>query len=211
MPISPRTRMWLVIVGVAVVSAILAGGAVWLSQQVTIDGLTHQVAANERAIADLESQVRDLEAQLAASEATPTASEEPSATPTSKTTVAVQFTFIRQVNRSSGATRLLADYAQMLTGVEAAAAATAHGDESPPPNDYYIVNDNPRLRRLDVDPDAEVRLTTKEDGTVEPGGYAVTLERFAEIFQSTQAVRDAPFWLTITGDVVTAIKQQYLP
>lgn len=203
--------MWLIIVGVAIVSAILAGGAVWLSQQSTIDELTRQAAANRKAVASLESQVRDLEAQLVASEATPTASEEPSATPTSKTTVVVQFTFIRQVTQSSGTTRLLADYAQMLTGDAAAAAATAHGDESPPPNDYYIVNDNPRVRRLDVDPNAEVRLTTKEDGTVEVGGYAVTLESFAEIFNSTQAVRDEPFWITITGDVVTAIKQQYLP
>ncbi len=211
MSISPKARMWLIVVGVAVASAILAGGAVWLSQQSTIDELTRQAAANRKTVASLASQVRDLEAQLATSEATPTASEEPSATPTSKTTVVVQFTFIRQVIQSPGTPRLLADYAQMLTGDEAAAAATAHGNESPPPNDYYIVNDNPRLRRLDVDPDAEVRLTTKTNGTVEVGGYAITLSQFADIFASTQAVRDAPFWLTITADVVTGIKEQYLP
>ena len=38
------------------------------------------------------------------------------------------------------------DLAYFLTGDAANQAAAEHGDETPVPNDYYIVNDNPSLR-----------------------------------------------------------------
>jgi hypothetical protein len=52
--------------------------------------------------------------------------------------------------------RLSFDRAQFLTGDAADKAAAAHGDETPVPNDYYIVNDSPRLRTLTVAGDVAV-------------------------------------------------------
>jgi hypothetical protein len=49
------------------------------------------------------------------------------------------------------------DLAEFLTGEAAAQAAAEHGDESPPPNDYYIVNDNPKLRTMPIAPDATIQ------------------------------------------------------
>ena len=39
---------------------------------------------------------------------------------------------------------------------EAATAAAEDGEESPPPNDYYVRNQNAQLRELGVDPDTPV-------------------------------------------------------
>src|SRR5512135_2270668 len=102
MPMSQRSKMWLVVVGVALASAAIAGAAVWYSQQARIDELEREAAANKKAVADLTAQVDDLEAQLARAEATPAAPEEPTGTPTSKPTVVEQFTFIKRVTRSAG-------------------------------------------------------------------------------------------------------------
>jgi hypothetical protein len=52
--------------------------------------------------------------------------------------------------------RLSFDQAEFLTGAAANEAAAAHGEQTPVPNDYYIVNDNPRLRTRTVAGDAVV-------------------------------------------------------
>ena len=44
----------------------------------------------------------------------------------------------------------------LLTGNAADAASAAHGGESPVPNDYYIQNDNPRLREVVIADQATV-------------------------------------------------------
>ncbi|MCU1499730.1 MAG: hypothetical protein JWM47_3683 [Acidimicrobiales bacterium] len=51
---------------------------------------------------------------------------------------------------------IIFDKVEFLTGDAAAEAATEAGDESPPPNGYYIVNENQTVRRLAVVPDAQV-------------------------------------------------------
>jgi hypothetical protein len=48
------------------------------------------------------------------------------------------------------------DLAYFLTGDAANQAAAEHGDETPVPNDYYIVNDNPLLRTTPISPSVEI-------------------------------------------------------
>lgn len=50
------------------------------------------------------------------------------------------------------------DYLQILTGQAAADAATAAGEESPPPNDYFILNEEKTLRTLSLPKSASITL-----------------------------------------------------
>lgn len=105
------------------------------------------------------------------------------------------------------------DVVQWLTGEEARAAYTADHPDDPggPPNDYYVVNENPRLRVLPVAGDATV--------TVLEHGFEPTQIAFEDLpaFLADDALPDDralwhdPFWLTVRGDTVTAIEEQYIP
>jgi hypothetical protein len=110
------------------------------------------------------------------------------------------------------------DLAYFLTGEEANAAAEEHGDEVPVPNDYYIVNDNPKIRTLGVAPDLEIVLFDWDrcceetisgslEGLAEAinGGEPVTVD--GHLYQGPLS----PYWLTVEGGAVTRIEEQYLP
>ncbi len=92
------------------------------------------------------------------------------------------------------------DLAQFLTGAAAEAAAAERGDEVN--NDYYIVNDNPRLRTLIAEGDTVVRVL--EGGT--PDLLDSNVADFA-----VERSPDAGFWVTIEGGIVTEIEQQFVP
>jgi hypothetical protein len=110
------------------------------------------------------------------------------------------------------------DLAYFLTGEEANAAAEERGDEVPVPNDYYIVNDNPKLRTLGVAPNLEIVLYDWErccdetivgslEGLAEAinGGEPVTVD--GHLYQGPLS----PYWLTVEDGAVTRIEEQYLP
>ena len=92
------------------------------------------------------------------------------------------------------------DLARFLTGAEAEAAAAERGDEVN--NDYYIVNENPRLRTLIAGGDTVVRVL--EGGT--PDLVATNVADFA-----VERSPDAGFWVTIEDGIVTEIEQQFVP
>lgn len=110
-------------------------------------------------------------------------------------------------------TYLEVDYIQFLTGDEAAAAAAAHGDESPPPNDYYIVNENARLRRFAVQDGISVNVVVNDDGSSEPGGRTMPLSDWVVRLEgpAAEAFRAGFHWLTVSGETIMTIEQQYLP
>ena len=227
-----RGKMTTWIVVTALVSAVVAGAAVRVYQQRTVSRLEAEADNRDRDVEQLRNQLAAVQSRLGAASAdesaaaeqiAPTAPEEPASTSVpapslpapgtaAKPKVETQFTFIKKATRSGSAATIVADYAQLLTGEAAAVAATAHGDESPPPNDYYIVNDNPKLRTLQVRSDATVKLTTKSDGTtVGPDGYSVSLAKFVELYNGTTAIRGAPYHITLTDGSVSAIAEQYTP
>jgi hypothetical protein len=93
------------------------------------------------------------------------------------------------------------DLAYFLTGPEADQAATAHGDD--PELDYYVVNENPKLRTLIAHGDTEVVVVDWDHccGSIPSNVADLAVER-----------RDTSgFWVTITNGIVTKIEEQYVP
>ncbi len=118
---------------------------------------------------------------------------------------------VDQANRT-----LTVDVIQFLTGQEAIDAHDRDHPESPggPPNDYYIVNVNPRLRTLDVAPDvtvALVRLHEDGDADLDPGSWDELSDYLAVNPPDDDRLSWNPYWVTLEGGIVVAIEEQYLP
>jgi hypothetical protein len=145
-------------------------------------------------------------------EPTPADSPSPSATTLGSTPPPVledgrHFVFVRSANASPASLRF--DLAEFLTGAEAKEAAAERGDEVT--SDYYIVNDNPRLRKLPVADAVRVRYIPVGaccelvDGTWDQ--YVEAVNRTAQ----TDLDPNAPWWITVRTGEVVRIEQQYLP
>jgi len=117
------------------------------------------------------------------------------------------------VTGSPGAYVLRIDYVLFLTGPEANAAATAHGDESPPPNDYYVVNDNPKIREFPIQTGIPVSVVSNDDGTSDADGHTITLAQWVAALGGPAAdvYKASIYWITITDGTITAIEAQYVP
>lgn len=225
---SAQTPLRTAIIAAAVtglVSAALGAGAMSALQRPSRTALeADAVRANARA-AELERTVADLRLALDGQTATPSAPAADPVVPPGDDTSGVEgpstaevaksreFAFVTAVDADSSPA-VTADYAQFLTGVEAAAAARAAGDEVPP-NDYYIANSNPGLRTLPVKPGIKVKLLSRPDGSMDVDGYSVSFSAWAGNWKSptegNAAIRSGPYWLTIFSGTVTAIEEQYLP
>jgi hypothetical protein len=143
----------------------------------------------------------------------PTATTSPTATPSAELEDGRHFGYIESIDPASGS--MVWDLAYFLTGDEANEAAEAHGDEVPVPNDYYIVNDNPKLRTLTLAPAVELSVIDWGNCCDPVRGE---LQPFAEAFDTNQHAWDAmyqgaesQYWVTVDGGVVVAIEEQYLP
>lgn len=171
--------------------------------------LRARIDERDRQLEQLTTQVSELESELASASPLHGTGDKTSSAPTSR-----QFAFIKSIS-SGNSPALVADYAQFLTGDAAARAAEKAGTESPPPNDYYIVNESGQLRTLRVAPSAKVRLTTKPGEGAAPEPYASDLKTLAGYLASdteeTAGLRADGFWLTVTDGVVTGIEEQYAP
>jgi hypothetical protein len=98
------------------------------------------------------------------------------------------------------------DLVQWYVGDDAVAEAAKDHQESPPPNDYYIRNSNPRLRTLPVLTDATI---TVNQLTGSNQGVPVTLAKL-----STWFPRSGPgpmFWITVRHGQVVAVSEQWVP
>ncbi len=99
------------------------------------------------------------------------------------------------------------DLACWFSGDAAARAAAEDGQESPPPNDYYVRNVNPTLRTLSVADDASVTWLPSpgDPATEETVSYSDWLDgRQARDFQPG-------VWLTIEDGAIVDIREQYVP
>jgi len=129
------------------------------------------------------------------------------------------FGLTKQVSSDSGLTKTgtfmgTVDYVapEQIRGIE-----VDGGDEVPVPNDFYIGNDNPKLRKLALAPDIEIVLidwNTCCDVTI-----IVPVEIFAEAMESSFGEIDgqifggsgSPYHLTVEDGVVVRITEQFLP
>ncbi len=94
----------------------------------------------------------------AESKSTTTPASSPAEEPAASTSedVAKQATLISAISGSPGSYKAKLDYIQFLTGKDAENAAAKKGEEVV--NDYYVVNDNPKLRTFPVSSGVEIVL-----------------------------------------------------
>jgi hypothetical protein len=107
--------------------------------------------------------------------------------------------------------RLVIDIARWFTDQAAIDAAIEDG-VTPWENGYYIRNEDPRWRIVEVDPAATVSLVVYPYGDIQDP-RTVGLARFAELFEANEhaAFRGFPYWITVRDGTVTAIEQQFIP
>ncbi len=111
---------------------------------------------------------------------------------------------------------LTVDVIQFLTGKPAVDAYQRDHPDDPdgPPNDYYIVNANPRLRTLAVAADVEVRLVRLHEGKgpdLEPGRWQELPSYLANYRTDDRRLSNNPFWITVAAGRIIAIEEQYIP
>jgi hypothetical protein len=148
--------------------------------------------------------------------ATATPSSEPTDPPTPEAAIedGRHFTFLSAFD-TGDPTTITFDLAYFYTGEEAAEVAAERGDEAPPPNDYYIINDNTRLRTMPVANDAALHIVDWEHccddfqiGSLEDMASAMASgdDPYGGTYRYT-----SPFWLTVEDGRIVLIEEQYLP
>jgi hypothetical protein len=104
----------------------------------------------------------------------------------------------------AGQRKVTFDLIQFFQGDAATTEAAKDHQESPPPNDHYLRNVNPRLRTLRVRSDAVVTVNGLV-GTQQP--VPVTLAKLATLTRTYSPV----FWVTVRNDQVVRIGEQWMP
>jgi hypothetical protein len=98
------------------------------------------------------------------------------------------------------------DLACWFTGDAATQAAAEDGEESPPPNDYYVRNANPETRDVPVATGAEVVFYPDGDpNNDEVLAYADWAARV------DQRGYELGVWLEVEEGSITAIREQWVP
>lgn len=196
---------------IALLLGVLVGSFIgWAVQSARVRNLEDRLDAAETGLAE----IAEAQEETTAMPESQPPEEEPAEPGTPPEAVTERQPALVTSTRPAGETDYLTlDYIQFLTGEEAVEAATAHGDESPPPNGYYIVNDNPRLREFPIQAGIAVHVVVNDDGTSDPEGHSMPLDDWLATINGP----DAPaflanfYWVTITDGTITAIEQQYLP
>ncbi len=102
------------------------------------------------------------------------------------------------------------DLACWFTGDAAVLASAEDGEESPPPNDYYIRNVNPELRTVPVAVDPEVMWLPNIGG---PELEAITYADWiaARYGPGPEGEYKPGVWLTVADGEIVEIDEQYVP
>jgi hypothetical protein len=145
----------------------------------------------------------------------------------------IHFGYITDLTPTGPPYELTIDYAIMLGGMEANLAAEAAGDIQPGegvPNDYFIVNENPRLRTFELASDVEVSLMTSTGDIasipVDPNLWVVLFEAAGRC-SAVDGPSDCfdlggedwrwfgsgtlPYWIQLEADSIVRVEEQYLP
>jgi hypothetical protein len=109
---------------------------------------------------------------------------------------------LKKVN--SGGRTVTFDLIQFFQGDQATIEAAKDHQESPPPNDSYSRNINPRLRTLPVRADAAITANQLAGSNQ---NIPVSLARLATLTRAGSGV----FWITVRGDQVVRISEQWSP
>lgn len=147
----------------------------------------------------------------------PTSAETPSASPTGEPTESSVLADGRHFVYVTGAappgaepSTVTFDLAYFYRGDRAEQEADERGDEVV--NDYYIVNDNPRLRTLPLADTVEVRyISVDRCCDLQDGDVDAWLESILETNPTDYPGKDAAWWFVVDGGHITRIEQQFLP
>jgi hypothetical protein len=150
----------------------------------------------------------------------PTASASASVapTPSPSTSEPADDTFFVQLadleGGEDGPAIVVYDLAYFLTGQEADDAAADRGLETPVPNGYFIVNDNPKLRKAPLADDFSVKYIPEGSAQTTPvkAHRSQFLGWLSGSVQTDFPPKDTSWWwITMRDDQIVLIKQQYLP
>jgi hypothetical protein len=128
------------------------------------------------------------------------------------------FGHIRSLERQGEEYRMRFDPAWFLSGETANVAAAEDGavePGEPVPNDNYVLEEGHRALTFRVPPDAGVTVLTRH-GAGQFGATKVSVAQLAELVHGTSPLRlfeplDSGVWLSVKGDSVQSIDQQYRP
>lgn len=98
------------------------------------------------------------------------------------------------------------DLACWLSGTAAADAAAEDGEESPPPNDYYVRNTSDDVRTVTVSASADISKLVDTGG---PDLESVTYDVWSSGWSSLDY--QPGVWITIEGGAIVSITEQYVP
>jgi hypothetical protein len=107
---------------------------------------------------------------------------------------------------SRGDDSLEFDLACWFTGDGAVLASAEDGEESPPPNDYYVRNANPETRDVPVASDVEVVFYPDGDPTNED---TVSYDEWVALV--AQRGYELGVWLEVEEGLITEIREQWVP
>jgi hypothetical protein len=137
----------------------------------------------------------------------------PSTSPTGSPVLADgrHFVYVTDAARpEDGASTVTFDLAYFYRGERAEVEAAERGDEVV--NDYYIVNDNPRLRTLPLADVVVVRyIPVDQCCDLQDGNVDAWLESILETNPTDYPGKDAAWWFRVEGGLITRIEQQFLP
>ena len=128
--------------------------------------------------------------------------------------------YIDDAWESGGVRHIRIDYAEMLTGAAADAAAVAAGLILPgehADNDYFISNVNPLMREFVVSNTVAITTSTRwapHDGMGAPcswGAFITFWGGMGPLPQGDTQLHAVPWWIERDGPVVIKIDEQYLP
>lgn len=125
-----------------------------------------------------------------------------------------QYAFIKGITEKSDSTYLDLDFIQYLTGDSAVSAARQMGDldstinqdgsiQVGVTNDYYILNENDRVKRFVLAPNCKYELLIDMDRL-----NGITENSLSSL---KRVYGDSPFFLTIRNGEITAIKEVFIP
>lgn len=149
----------------------------------------------------------------------PEPTEEPTTTPAPSPVISdgKHFVYLRKIAIDGAAGAVTFDLAYFLTGQEAIDAADADGNLPPDgvlPNDYYIQNDNPKLRTMMLAPNGvKVRVLDWTNCCQLKNGNLIALADAIAKKDPTgeYAGKRSPYWITVAGGKIVKIEEQFLP
>jgi hypothetical protein len=109
---------------------------------------------------------------------------------------------LKAIDRGRGTVTF--DLVQFFRDEEATREAAKDHQESPPPNDSYMRNVNPRLRTLPVGAGASITANQLAGSNQD---IPVSLARLASLTRAGSGV----FWITVHGGQIVQVAEQWSP